>query len=226
MLVLSHVGWIQAEQNVYPFSTIARSSIVSLSDEYELSVSLLVSSATSVWQRESSEIELLIGSGDSNSVTQLQSFVAAHSSSSSSSTTQCRMPDEQRRVTLDVVARHDGEVNGVFADAGKDSAQRFKVAAGISATSSSSAKFTTCLASLCFADFLRFPLSKAEPTRDISEGFAQFLSMFMRLCVEQDASSSHVIGRVACGRADISSSKSFCTELPLVKDHSMVAWQA
>ena len=189
--------WIQAEQNLYPFSTIERSSIVSLSDEYEWSVSLLVSSATSVRHRERSEVELRIGSGDSNSVTQLQFFVAAHSSSSSSSTTQCRMPDEQRRVTLDVVARHDREANGVFADAGKDSAQRFKAAAGISATSSSSAKFTTCLASLRCADFLRLPMSKADPRRDMSEGFAQFLTMFMRLCVEHDASSSHVIGRVA-----------------------------
>ena len=108
------------------------------------------------------------------------------------------MPDEQRRVALDVVAaRHDCEVSGVFAGAGKDSAQRFKVVAGISATSSSSAKFTTCLGSLRCADFFRLPLRKADPTRDMSEGFAQFLTMFMRLCVEHDASSSHVIGRVA-----------------------------
>ena len=103
MITLGRACWIQAEQNVYPFSTIAMSSIVSLSDEYEWSVSLLVSSATSVRHRERSEVELRIGSGDSNSVTQLQFFVAAHTSSSSSSTTQCRMPDEQRRGTLDVV---------------------------------------------------------------------------------------------------------------------------
>ena len=67
------------------------------------------------------------------------------------------------------------------------------VAGGIS----SSAKFTTCRGSLRDADFRRFPLSKAEPRRDMSEGFAQFLTMFMRLCVEHDASSSHVIGRLA-----------------------------
>ena len=95
--------WIQAEQNLYPFSTIERSSIVSLSDEYERSVSLLVSSATSVWHRDSSEAELLIGPGASNSVTPLKFFAAGHCSFSSSSTTQGSMPDEQRRGILDVV---------------------------------------------------------------------------------------------------------------------------
>jgi hypothetical protein len=85
--------WIQAEQKLYPFSTIERSSIVSLSDEYEMSVSLLVSSATSVWHRDSSEAELLIGLGASNSVTQLKFFAAAHCSFSSSSTS-CPMSSD------------------------------------------------------------------------------------------------------------------------------------
>jgi hypothetical protein len=94
--------WIQTEQNLYSFITIERSSIVSLSDEYEMSVSLLVSSSTSVWHRDSSEAELVIGLGVSSSVTRLKFFATVHCSFSSSSTTQGSMLDEQRRGTLDV----------------------------------------------------------------------------------------------------------------------------
>ena len=82
----------------------------------------------------------------------------------------------------------------------RDTVERYDTLAAVAvrvSPPSSSAKFTTCRGSLRGADFLRFPLSKAEPRRDMSEGFAQFLTMFMRLCVEHDASSSHVIGRLA-----------------------------
>ena len=99
------------------------------------------------------------------------------------------------------VAGGDGGEKGGGRRRTRDTVERYDtlaaVASGISATCSSSAKFTTCRGSLRGADFLRFPLSKAEPRRDMSEGFAQFLTMFMRLCVEHDASSSHVIGRLA-----------------------------
>jgi hypothetical protein len=79
----------------------------------------------------------------------------------------------------------------------RDTVERYDTLAAVAGGISSSAKFTTSRGSLRGADFLRFPLSKAEPRRDMSEGFAQFLTMFMRLCVEHDASSSHVIGRLA-----------------------------
>ena len=98
------------------------------------------------------------------------------------------------------VAGGDGGEKGGGRQLTRDTVERYNtlaaVAGGISATCSSSAKFTTCRGSLRGADFLRFPL-KAVPRRDMSEGFAQFLTMFMRLCVEHDASSSHVIGRLA-----------------------------
>jgi len=93
--------WIQEEQNL-SYQHDREVPIVSLSDEYG-SVSLLVSSATSVWHRDSSEAELLIGPGASNSVTRLKFFAAAHCSFSSSSTTQGSMTDEQRHGTQDVV---------------------------------------------------------------------------------------------------------------------------
>ena len=79
----------------------------------------------------------------------------------------------------------------------RDTVERYDTLAVVAGGISSSAKFTTSRGSLRDADFRRFPLSKAEPRRDMSEGFAQFLTMFMRLCVKHDASSSHVIGRLA-----------------------------